>query len=189
MESYVFYCPNCKQTMAGEYAPLAELDCPECGKNLIPTGYTREEWIEKSQREKDTILEDLDRRPPEEPPKSEKKDTADTMPPTPVANIFTFVEERCPAVVVVRFLLFLLMGLGALLTFIGFSTPELLIVGPSVIGAAIVIFMDLYLACWFYKAAVLKGHEDTAYFWISFIFTLPGYLLIACLPDRGNPKE
>lgn len=185
MESNAFYCPACKHTLAGEFGKNTTPDCPDCKKPVIFTGYTKKEWVELSQKEKDAVIEDISRQSPPEIRHTESTGTKDK----PAGeSIFTFAEAYCPNCLFVRTILIILLGLGILISLIGMGMPGALFVGLPMIGAAILGLMDLYLACWFYKAAILKGHTDRAYFWIAFIFTAAGYLLVASLPDRGSPE-
>ena len=43
-----------------------------------------------------------------------------------------------------------------------------------------------FVACEFYKVAVMKGWAQRKYFFFAFFLTLIGYLLITALPDRGG---
>ena len=45
------------------------------------------------------------------------------------------------------------------------------------------IWLAYYIANLFYEAAVEKGHDSRAYFWLSFLFGPAGYLLVVALPD------
>ena len=54
------------------------------------------------------------------------------------------------------------------------------------IAAVIAIGIDWILAELFYQAAKAKGHNTKLYFWICFLLTWAGYLLVIALPDRGN---
>ena len=54
------------------------------------------------------------------------------------------------------------------------------------VALVIVIWIDWYLAKQFYEAAKAKGHYEKRYFWICFLLTWAGYLLVIALPDRGN---
>ena len=40
----------------------------------------------------------------------------------------------------------------------------------------------------FYIIAVMKGHDESKYFWISFLFPLAGWLMVIALPDRNAPR-
>ena len=50
--------------------------------------------------------------------------------------------------------------------------------------AALVI--SYFVAKEFYKAAVAKGWPQKKYFWLCFLLTFAGYLLVVSLPDRGG---
>ena len=62
--------------------------------------------------------------------------------------------------------------IGALIAFGGFLLLIFLLV------------ISYYTATQFYKVAVMKGHPEKRYFWICFWLTLPGWILVAALPDR-----
>lgn len=57
------------------------------------------------------------------------------------------------------------------------------------IGLAVVIWIDWYLAKQFYEAAQAKGYRSRKYLWISFLVGIIGYLLVIALPDRGNTQQ
>lgn len=63
---------------------------------------------------------------------------------------------------------------------------ELIRILLAIAGAAAALAADYYVAKEFYKAAVMKGRSEKKYFWLCFVLTLAGYLLVAALPDRGG---
>lgn len=54
---------------------------------------------------------------------------------------------------------------------------------------AVVIWIWWYVAKQFEEAAQKKGYNDKKYFWICFLLTFAGYLLVIALPDRGNTPQ
>ena len=62
---------------------------------------------------------------------------------------------------------------------------NLSLAGGIVAGSAIVLLGDMYIAAEFFAAAVDKGYTELKYFWIPFIITFPGYLLVGALPFRN----
>lgn len=56
-----------------------------------------------------------------------------------------------------------------------------------VIAFAIVLMLALswFLAREFYKVARDKGYKERKFFWICFLLGLPGWILVAAMPD-GN---
>ena len=54
------------------------------------------------------------------------------------------------------------------------------------LGVLVLLAVDLLLAKEFSRAAAMKGWHDRKYFWIAFFLGIPGYLLVASLPDRGG---
>ena len=54
-----------------------------------------------------------------------------------------------------------------------------------VIIVAIVLLVIYYLvAREFYRIAVMKGHDQKKYLWLSFWLTFVGWFLVIALPDR-----
>lgn len=58
-----------------------------------------------------------------------------------------------------------------------------------VLGILLAIVIDALLANFFYEVAREKGFTQSRYFWVSFLFCIIGYLLVASLPDRGNKAD
>ena len=58
----------------------------------------------------------------------------------------------------------------------------------AVIIAAFIAFLaaDFFVAREFYKVAAMKGWAEKKYFWLAFLTTFAGYILVAALPDRGR---
>ena len=54
------------------------------------------------------------------------------------------------------------------------------------IGIAVAIWIDWYIAKQFQEVAKAKGYHASKYFWICFWLGFVGYLLVIALPDRGN---
>ena len=52
--------------------------------------------------------------------------------------------------------------------------------------AALLIWVEWYIAEQFYEAAEAKGYHSRKYFWLCFLFSFAGYFLVVALPDRGN---
>ena len=57
-----------------------------------------------------------------------------------------------------------------------------------VICVCIILLFGL-VANEFYKIACLKGYEDKKYFWLSFLLTIIGYLLVIALPTKSTPVD
>ena len=55
--------------------------------------------------------------------------------------------------------------------------------------AAVVLFINYYIAGCFYFIGVDKGYNNVAYLRIAFVFTVVGYIMIAAMPDRSEPKQ
>ena len=55
--------------------------------------------------------------------------------------------------------------------------------------AAVVLFIDYYIAGCFYFIGVDKGYNNVAYLRIAFVFTVVGYIMIAAMPDRSESKQ
>ena len=51
-----------------------------------------------------------------------------------------------------------------------------------------IIYLMKYVAELFYDVAVAKGHTNRAYFWLSFLLGVAGYLLVVALPDLETRK-
>ena len=50
---------------------------------------------------------------------------------------------------------------------------------------ALCIVIRIYLSLCLYEIANEKGFDEKRYFWIPFLFGMPGYLMVIALPDRG----
>lgn len=83
-----------------------------------------------------------------------------------------------------------IFAVGAILFLGGLSddSDDLMVAGSIVLGSAVALIGDAYIALQFFLAAADKGYEDAKYFWLS-LFTFPGYLLVAALPDRHNDNR
>lgn len=46
------------------------------------------------------------------------------------------------------------------------------------------ISISWILANYFQEVAEMKGHDEKRYFWLPFLFSVVGYLLVIALPDR-----
>ena len=57
-----------------------------------------------------------------------------------------------------------------------------------IIAAIPLLAVNAFLAVEFYKAASAKGWGQRKYFWIAFLLSFAGYILIAALPDRGGQQ-
>lgn len=53
----------------------------------------------------------------------------------------------------------------------------------------IAFILICFFSQWFYEVACFKGYPERKYFWICFWFGPIGYLLVAALPDHGNPQS
>lgn len=54
------------------------------------------------------------------------------------------------------------------------------------LGICVVLAINYFIAYEFYRIAVMKGHDDDKYLWISFLFAFAGYMLVIALPDRSD---
>ena len=60
MDSYVFYCPKCKQTFAGEgYQAGEKPQCPNCDAKTMATGVSKTAWVDTPKEEREMILNKL----------------------------------------------------------------------------------------------------------------------------------
>lgn len=50
---------------------------------------------------------------------------------------------------------------------------------------AVLVVVYALIGWQFYKIAVMKGHPQIKYFWISFLFWFAGWLMVIALPDRN----
>lgn len=57
-----------------------------------------------------------------------------------------------------------------------------------IIAAILLLAINAFMAVEFYKAASAKGWGQRKYFWLAFLLTFAGYILIAALPDRGGQQ-
>ena len=57
-----------------------------------------------------------------------------------------------------------------------------------IIAAILLLAINAFMAVEFYKAAFAKGWGQRKYFWLAFLLTFAGYILIAALPDRGGQQ-
>lgn len=56
--------------------------------------------------------------------------------------------------------------------------------GFTILLTILCLVIEFYLASEFYKVVQMKGYSETKYFWIAFLFSFAGYLLIIALPDK-----
>jgi hypothetical protein len=75
---------------------------------------------------------------------------------------------------------------GAICLLAGIEDEEFLIAGYSILGVAVVLWINYALSTYFYHVATEKGYYESCYLWIPFLFSAVGYVLVAALPDRGN---
>lgn len=66
-------------------------------------------------------------------------------------------------------------------TILTFIEANVIIIAVALILAIVIRF---YIAEEFHSVACDKGYESRKYFWISFIFGLAGYILVAALPVK-----
>ena len=57
-------------------------------------------------------------------------------------------------------------------------------IGIGIAGLSVPLLIDLWISVYFYGVAFEKGHTDSIYLIMPFLFTFCGYVLIAALPDR-----
>lgn len=178
----VFICPDCQKTYAAEADTADAPHCPVCSRRLLATNKTRADWDAMSREERLALLG----KAPEKPQTS-----SPFTPPAPPRSpsVVDFVSRYTPGVsaawkaLLVLFFVSLFLVLSALP-----STSDLLYPSLYMAGGVLVLLTDLYLACCFGKVAILKGHYESMYVWIPFIFTFVGYLLVVALPDRANSQ-
>jgi len=58
----------------------------------------------------------------------------------------------------------------------------------SILVLILWIAIDYYLATEFYKVLEMKGYSEKKYFWIAFLFSFAGYLLIIALPNKKQAQ-
>ena len=84
--------------------------------------------------------------------------------------------------------------LSCLLFFGGFMTGLIIcvedfdlgiILGPSIMGGGLLLFIDYCIAGWFYCAASDKGYYDFVYLSMPFFLGVIGYLLVCALPNKN----
>ena len=56
-------------------------------------------------------------------------------------------------------------------------------IGDALIAVLIGIVVHIVFAFLFRNAARMKGHTERRYFWLCLVFGLPGWILVAALPD------
>ena len=56
------------------------------------------------------------------------------------------------------------------------------------VGIVISIVVWVLICKKFYNIAADKGHESAGYFLLPFFFGIIGFLIVAALPDRGDPR-
>lgn len=66
--------------------------------------------------------------------------------------------------------------------------PSIVLVILIILAAVLLLALDAFVAGEFYKAASAKGWGQKKYFWLAFLLTFAGYILIAALPDRGGEQ-
>lgn len=66
--------------------------------------------------------------------------------------------------------------------------PSFVLVILIILAAAVLLAIDAFVAMEFFKAASAKGWGQKKYFWLAFLLTFAGYILIAALPDRGGQQ-
>lgn len=75
---------------------------------------------------------------------------------------------------------------GVICLLVGIDDDGFLIAGCSIMGVAVVLWINYALSTYFYYVATEKGYYEACYLWIPFLFGLIGYVLVVALPDRGN---
>ena len=59
----------------------------------------------------------------------------------------------------------------------------------SLLVIVAVLWLWYYVAKEFAKIAAMKGHEETRYFWWTFLLSAVGMLMVVALPDRSAGKS
>ncbi len=64
-----------------------------------------------------------------------------------------------------------------------FGLPAFLLIVCMFFGAVFLILLSLVIAYHFHQIALAKGHYEKRWFWLCFLLGLPGWLMVAALPD------
>ena len=188
MKQFVFFCVECNQTFVGEdYTAKDQPRCPKCNHKTLPTGYEKDQWLALTKEERDAVCSNL--REQGEKDKLENEDHGASHKERP-NTVVAFVDEHVGVVGGLRTLLYVLATLAAVFWFfcLAFVDVGWISIASYVLGVLIGILIDLYISCWFAKVAIMKGHKETAVFWMPFLLGLVGYLFIIALPDRNPGK-
>lgn len=59
----------------------------------------------------------------------------------------------------------------------------------SLIALGFLAYFSWIIAGYFRDIAVMKGHTQERYFWVSFLFPVAGYLLVVALPNVGEESS
>lgn len=87
---------------------------------------------------------------------------------------------------IIKLIISIIAIAGAICLLVGIDDEEFLIAGYSILGVAVVLWVDYALSTYFYYVATEKGYCEACYLWIPFLFSAVGYILVAALPDKGN---
>lgn len=60
------------------------------------------------------------------------------------------------------------------------------IIFASILGLAIVIVIWVYVAKEFQHIAALKGHDESKYFWWTFLLGIIGILMVVAIPTDSE---
>lgn len=59
----------------------------------------------------------------------------------------------------------------------------------SILGAALLFWIQYLIAREFYTVALAKGYDQKKYLWLPFFLGLIGFLLVVAPPDRKAPVQ
>lgn len=183
MDDMVYVCLGCRKTFTGGKFRWWDMPkCPECGKKIVSTGKTKERWMAMTAEERSAYVDDIfdgsvepEVMSPERRPEQKRDE-----------GVMDFVNARIGVVQGIKTVLTILFWICVFIFMVALASDEMAMaaVMGSAAGGMLLLLADLYLACCFCKVAILKGHNECMYFWVPFIFTLVGYLLVIALPDR-----
>ena len=186
MDDMVYVCLGCRKTfVGGKFRWWESPNCPDCGKKIVSTGKTRERWMSMTKEERKQYVDDIfgDNSEPETTAQVERRPEQKRD-----EGVVDFVNARIGVVQGIKTVLTILFWICVFIFMVALASDEMAMaaVMGSAAGGMLLLLADLYLACCFCKVAIMKGYTERMYFWVPFLFTLAGYLLVIALPDRGE---
>ena len=105
-------------------------------------------------------------------------------------GVIDYVDQHIGFANKVFYILIFAMAGALLLAMISLCSDNvgLIIAASCLAGCALMLIPYLYVGCWFSKAAILKGYIDGIFFWLPFLCTVVGYLLVIAMPP-ALPKK